>query len=199
MTRAALVALLLLAQPALAHDPIGIAGRYYGLGDFLSGVLHPFFVAAQALALAGLGLFVGQQSANVRRVLLPAFALSLLAGSLAVASGTGETESKLVLLGSAAITGLIVATAWPVLTPLGAIALVIAGAALALDSPPQAVTIPTALVQQLGAGLGVLVIVAGIAWLTADPRRHWQRIGVRVAGSWIAASAILALALGLAR
>lgn len=193
------LALLLLAQPALAHDPIGIAGRYHGLGDFLSGVLHPFFVTAQALALAGLGLFVGRQSANVRRLLLPAFALSLLAGSLAIASGTGETASTLVLLGSAVVTGVVVAAAWPALNPLGAIALVITGAALALDSPPQAVTIPSAVVVQLGAGLGALAIVTGIAWLTAEPRRRWQQIGVRVAGSWIAASAILALAVRLAR
>jgi urease accessory protein len=199
MKRAAFVALLLLAQPALAHDPIGIAGRYYGFGDFLSGVLHPFFVTAQTLALIGLALFVGKQHMRVRRVLLPGFALALLAGSLAIASGVGETESALVLLGAAAVTGLVVAAAWPVLNPLGAIALVVAGAALALDSPPQAVTIPSAIVMQLGAGLGALAAVALLAWLTADPTRHWQRIGVRVAGSWIAASAILALALRLAR
>jgi hypothetical protein len=35
--------------------------------------------------------------------------------------------------------------------------------------------------------------------LTARSRRDWQRIGVRIAGSWIAASAILVLALRLAR
>jgi urease accessory protein len=198
MTRAALVALLLLAQPALAHDPIGIAGRYHGLGDFLSGLLHPFFVTAQALTLAGLGLFVGQQVPRVRRLLLSVFALSLLAGALAIATGVGETGSTPGLLGAAAVTGLIVAIAWPALNPLGAIALVVGGAALALDSPPQAVTIPSAVVMQSGLGLGALATVAIIAWLTAEPRRHW-RIGVRVAGSWIAAAAILALALRLAR
>ncbi len=199
MKRAALVALVLLAQPALAHDPIGIAGRYYGLGDFLSGVLHPLFVTAQTLALVGLGLFVGQQSVKVRRVVLSAFTLALFAGALAIASGVGETGSTLVLLGAAAITGLIVASAWPALNPLGAIAIVVAGAALALDSPPQAVTIPSAVVMQIGVGLGALVTVTIVTWLTADLTRHWQRIGVRVAGSWVAASAILVLALRLAR
>jgi urease accessory protein len=198
MIARAAIALVLLVQPALAHDPTGIAGRYYGLGDFLSGLLHPFFITAQMLALVGLGLFVGQQSVEARRVVLSAFTLSLFAGSLAIASGVGETGSTLVLLGSAAITGLIVASAWPALNPLGAIAIVVAGAALALDSPPQAVTIPSAVVMQIGVGLGALVTVAIVTWLTADPTRHWQRIGVRVAGSWIAASAILVLALRLA-
>ena len=199
MKYAALTVLVLLAQPALAHDPIGIAGRYHGVGDLLSGVLHPLFVTAQTLALVGLGLFVGQQSVKVRRMALSAFTLSLFAGSLAIASGVGETGSALVLLGSAAITGLIVASAWPALNPLGAIAIVVAGAALALDSPPQAVAIPSAVVMQVGVALGALVTVAIVTWLTADLTRHWQRIGVRVAGSWIAASAILVLALRLAR
>jgi urease accessory protein len=193
------LALLLLVQPALAHDPVGIAGRYYGLGDFLSGVLHPFFVTAQTLALIGLGLFVGQQDARIRRLLLGAFALALLMGSIEIALGAGETESTLMLLGSAAVTGLIVAAAWPALKPLGALATVVTGAALAFDSPPQAVTVPSAVMMQLGAGLGALAVVTGIAWLTAEPRRHWQQIGVRLAGSWIAASAILALALRLTR
>lgn len=191
------LALLLLVQPALAHDPIGIAGGYYGFGDFVSGLLHPFFSTAQMLVLAGLGLFVGQQDARVRRVLLPTFAISLLAGSLAIASGVGETASGMVLLASAAVTGFLVAAAWRLLSPIGAIAIVIAGAALALNSPPQATTIPAAVIQQLGAGLGAIAMLAIVAWLTADPKRNWQRIGVRLVGSWVAASAILALALRL--
>ena len=45
-------------------------------------------------------------------------------------------------------------------------------------------------------GLGVLAFVTLIA-CKAD--RPWQRIGVRIAGSWIVASAILVLALRLTR
>ena len=39
-----------------------------------------------------------------------------------------------------------------------------------------------------------LILVAAI---TADRTRDWQRIGIRILGSWIAASAILVLALRL--
>jgi hypothetical protein len=38
-----------------------------------------------------------------------------------------------------------------------------------------------------------------LAWPVSRLRRHWQRIGIRIAGSWIAASAILVLALRFLR
>jgi hypothetical protein len=45
-----------------------------------------------------------------------------------------------------------------------------------------------------------LVLVAWFAaWVAAGRRHHWQRIGIRILGSWSAASAILVLALQLVR
>jgi hypothetical protein len=41
----------------------------------------------------------------------------------------------------------------------------------------------------------LFLVIAAVSWLTRD----WQRIGVRVLGSWTAASALLAIAVRFAR
>jgi urease accessory protein len=74
-----------------------------------------------------------------------------------------------------------------------------AGIALGLDSPPEAISIAAAVAMLIGTGIGgglaVAVIAAGASYLT----RPWQQIGVRILGSWTAASAILVLALRFVR
>jgi hypothetical protein len=47
--------------------------------------------------------------------------------------------------------------------------------------------------------VAAFVTLALVAFLASHAARPWQQIGVRVIGSWIAASAILVLALRLAR
>ena len=56
----AAAALVLSAQPALAHPPP------LGIGGFPGGLLHPLFVPAHALAVLALGLLIGQQAAGAR-------------------------------------------------------------------------------------------------------------------------------------
>jgi urease accessory protein len=75
----------------------------------------------------------------------------------------------------------------------------VAGAALALDSPPQAISLAVATLTLIGTGIGACLAVAIIAVGAGDLARAWQRIGVRIVGSWIAASALLVLALRFAR
>jgi urease accessory protein len=56
-----------------------------------------------------------------------------------------------------------------------------------------------AYVIMLGTWLGAVLVLVALAEVTARLTRHWQLIGLRVLGSWIAASAILVLALRLGR
>jgi hypothetical protein len=51
----------------------------------------------------------------------------------------------------------------------------------------------------LGASLALALVVAGAGALVGVQGLVWPRIGVRVLGSWIAASATLVLALRFAR
>jgi urease accessory protein len=71
--------------------------------------------------------------------------------------------------------------------------------ALGLDSPPQALSLARAWATLIGTGIGACMVLVMIVAATAGCSREWQRIGIRVIGSWIAASATLVLALRFAR
>jgi hypothetical protein len=144
-------------------------------------------------------LLIGQQRARSRRAPLLAFVAGLVAGLVALACAVGPTSAADVLLAAAAVTGLLVALAWPMPALACAPLAVVVGGALGLDSPPEVIAISAATVMLIGTGLGaclaLALIVACVSYLTA----WWQRIGMRILGSWIAASAILVLALRFAR
>jgi urease accessory protein len=169
------------------------------LGGFLAGLLHPVLTPTHALALVGLGLLIGQQPASKRWRPPVIFAVALAIGLVALALAVGETPANDVLLGAVAITGVLVAAALRLpLLLVGSLAAVM-GAAIGLDSPPEMVSLDAAVAMLIGTCLGALfalfLVIAAVSWLTRD----WQRIGVRVLGSWTAASALLAIAVRFAR
>ena len=148
------------------------------------------------LGLAALGLLVGRNAARQSFVI---FAVGLVIGALLIAFALLDPPVPTALLTLAAIAGLIVAIARP-LPPLIEHTLSFAtGIALALNAPPQAVTIPAAISAQLGSGIAALAATGLVALVASKAEKGWQRIGIRIAGSWIAASAILVIALRLAR
>jgi urease accessory protein len=191
-TTVAAMLLLAAAGPAVGHAP-GFAET-----GLVGGLLHPVSVPAHVLALAGLGLLAGQQAYG-RIALLMMFALGLAAGLAAIALAAGPSSANLVLTAVALIAGAWTASARP-LPPLAGWPLMsVAGAAIGLDSPPETVVIRDANLMLTGTGLGALVALAVIAVATTTLRRDWQRLGIRIAGSWVAAAAMLVLALALAR
>jgi hypothetical protein len=162
------------------------------------GLLQPILTPSHALALVGLGLLVGQQSADRRVVLLGSFALALVAGLGALALAVGETAAGNILLVGVAISGALTALAVRlparVLVPLAAAI----GAALGLDSPPDVISLTAAYLMLVGAGLAAAIGLGLVSEGAARARAGWQRMGVRVLGSWAAASAMLALAVRFA-
>jgi urease accessory protein len=170
-----------------------------GLGGFYDGLLHPLFTPTHALALLGLGLLIGQQSPGKRALPQALFAAALVAGLIALALAVGETQASLVLLGGAAVSGVLVAAAWrPPLLLLGPLAAAI-GASIGLDSPPEVISLQEAVLMLIGTGLGATIALALVVAGAARMTRHWQQIGLRVLGSWTAASAFLAIAVRFAR
>jgi urease accessory protein len=130
---------------------------------------------------------------------LAAFALGLFAGSVLLALALRDPPAALCLLALAGIAGLSAAIARP-LPAIVKLALAFAtGGALALNSPPQAISISAAAATQLGTGLAALAGLTLVAFIAMKAEWPWQRIGIRIAGSWVATSAILVLALRLAR
>lgn len=165
------------------------------LADGAALVLLP----TNLLALVALGLLVGRQARRVRLVATVLFALGLVTGALAIAAAVRDPPAAIVLLAVAASAGIIVATAWQ--PPLSASALLafVGGAALALNAPPQAITLADAMASQLATGLGAVIAFVVVSMLAAAARQPWHAIALRIVASWIAASAILVLALAFAR
>jgi urease accessory protein len=169
------------------------------LGGFYRGLLHPVATPTHGLGLLGLGLLIGQQPAGKRLLPLLLFALALAAALLALALAVGETPAGDVLLMAAALSGALVASAFRLqLLVLGPLALAI-GAAIGLDSPPEVISVQEGVVMLIGTGLGATIALALVVAVAARMARDWQRIGVRVLGSWTAASALLAIAVRFAR
>jgi len=133
------------------------------------------------------------------RLTLAAFALGLLNGSILIALALRDPPAALALLVLAGIAGMIVVIARPVPPTVKEVFAFATGTALALSSPPQAITVPVAIAAQLGAGLAAVAALSLVALAATKAEHDWQRIGLRIAGSWIAASAILVLALRLLR
>jgi urease accessory protein len=189
----ALFAVLGQCDPALAHAPIE------GLGGFYGGLLHPVLTPTHGLALLGLGLLIGQQPAGKRAVPQMLFAAALAAGLLALALAVGETAAGSVLLAGVALSGVLVAAAFrlpfQVLCPIAAAM----GTAIGLDSPPEVISFQEAVVMLIGTGLGAVIALGLVVKGAARMARDWQQIGVRVLGSWTAASALLAIAVRFAR
>jgi urease accessory protein len=180
------VAFLSRADPALAHLPIE------GVGGFYGGLLHPILVPTHALSVVALGLFIGRQ--RQRRMASLVFAAALVAGLMAIALAV-DVPVVSVMLANTTLLGVLVAAAWAPPQPLGWLLAAIAGATLALDSPPQAVTIAEANVMLVGTALGACLAVAVVGAIASYLTKAWQQIAVRVLASWIAASAILVLAM----
>jgi hypothetical protein len=162
------------------------------------GILQPLLTPAHVLAFIGLGLLIGRQR-GARALLLALFALSLAAGLGALATAVGVTPARNVLLASAALSGIGVAAA--ITVPRFAVGLLAAasGVALGLDSPPETVSIAMGNAMLAGTWVGGCLFLAIVVGSTARLTTAWQQIALRVLGSWIAASAILSLALRLFR
>jgi urease accessory protein len=167
------------------------------MSGLVGGLLHPLAVPTHILALLAIGLLIGQQRS--RLIPLVAFLAGLAAGLGALAVAVATTSAANVLLSAAAVSGLLVALAYPLPVFVSVALAAIAGVAVGLDSPPVAIAIATAVAMLIGTGIGaglaVAILAAGTSYLT----RAWQQIGVRILGSWIAASAILVLALRFVR
>ncbi len=195
---AALAALCLLsAGPAWAHG--GLAGG----GGFLSGALHPFVAVPHLVLLLGIGLLSARVPADRRAPGFAALGLGLIIGVVLVQAEAQPSSSAMtamiLLLGL--LAGLLAALAPTRLAPalVRAISLV-SGLVVGLDTDiPVAGPEVTALVAPLlGVATGVYLIVLDTAALAAFAlQRPTIRIAARVAGSWVAAVALMLLSLSL--
>jgi hydrogenase/urease accessory protein HupE len=189
----AAAALLLSAEPAWAHPPpLGISG-------FTGGLLHPLFVPAHLMAIVGLGLLIGQQRSAWGLSATAMFVAGVLAGLGAIALAYAPQWTGTALPALALVVGALVALAQPLPRAVGVLLAAIAGSIVGLDSPPDTVSVQEANRMLLGTALGAIVLLLAASEMAACMTRPWGRIGIRILGSWIAASAALVLVVQAAR
>lgn len=185
---------LLLALPAHAHSPVE------GLNDFYAGALHPFASPAHLIALLALGLAIGRRAHGaMERAEAPLLALlAALPLGLATHRWAGDPNTDRALLFLAAGLGLTVA-AQRALPRAALIALAVAAAfSVGWGSGPGNIDGPARWVILCGTGAAVLLLVTYVTIMTSVAERPWLRVAVRVVGSWLAAAALLVLALSFA-
>ncbi len=174
-------------------------GSIQGMGAFSGGLVHPLLTPAHLLALLSLGLWLGQQQPLRLRAPLLAFLPFAAAGLLATTRFAVPSAAQAVLTGLALCVAILVAAAaraprW-IVTPIFALA----GLALGLDSgvdggPGTA----DAAITLCATGISLSLCFVNFAYyVSLIPPRTWTRVGIRVAGSWIAAICLLVLAFSL--
>ncbi len=167
-----------------------------GLGPVYDGIGHFFLSPDDVLPAAGLALLAGMRGPEAGRRALLWLPLAWVVGGLAgMLGGAPAWSGQIPAAASFLLLGALVAAdrALPVKV-VSALALLVGGAhgffnGLAMR---EAGTGP-ALLQLIGVGVMLFVIVATVAAFVVSLRRPWTRIVVRVAGSWIAATGLLLL------
>jgi urease accessory protein len=174
---------------AFAHHPLA------GFNYFIDGLIHPLFVSAHLLLLIALGLLYGQQGFEKCLSAIKVFTVTVAAGLAGSWFLTG-VEIETLIIGGAVIVGLLVALR-PILDRswfmgIGAVC----GMLLGFDSSQVALIGVDRVLALFGALVGIfLLLLHSIALAHYFNSRHWQRIGIRIIGSWVSASALLVFAL----
>ncbi len=182
-------AFLVAPVSALAHSPIE------GIDSFYNGLLHPLFVPAHLLLLIALGLFIGQRGSEKNQVAIVVFLGAILFG-LAVAWFDVALQLELSLLVVAAVVGVMIASNLAMATIWCTFIAAVVGLFLGMDSAQESLTGKEKLGSLFGSGVGIyLLFLYPMAFADYFNKRHWQQIGIRIIGSWVAASALLVLAL----
>ncbi len=162
-----------------------------GVADFYVGMLHPVMTIECALPLLALGLLAGAQERRTVLGMLPAIALSLVAGAALAVFESAPGFLHRGTLASMAIAGLLVAAGvkMPVAPAvmLSALVAVPVGWIIGRDVGDQV----SALRFIPGVGLSGFLLATYSMGCVRSVRVPWMVMGFRVVGSWIAAVGIL--------
>jgi urease accessory protein len=183
--------LVLFAGPATAQAHTQVESA----GPVLNGLLHPLGTPSHLLILLGLGLLAGQKSPlNLKTPMLAFLPLSA-AALLLTLTGAIISVYPPVPICLALCAGALVALE-VTLPRLGFIALFAAAAlVLGFDSAVETGTIDAVLKRLFGTWLSLSLVVFNIAYYVSFwTKQKWQKIGIRIVGSWLIAISFLVLA-----
>lgn len=164
----------------------------------MQGIWHPLQTPSHLMLILGLGFLVGQQGHWKTSLLLP---LSVLAGFALNHYTSINWNTELILLGLSLTCGLLLVLRLNLHFGAVLVLLFVCGVILGLDSSP--IIIPGLGSNSINSWLlgaavtlnfGLLLVSLFATFLD----HYWNGIILRVAGSWIATSAIFVLTLMLA-
>jgi len=182
---------LVASEPVLAHSPIK------GIGNFYNGLLHPILVPAHLLLLVAVGIFLGQQEPKKTELTLGIFAFATIAGLTAAWFSIGSELETFVLVLSATI-GLLIAISPQISLLWYAVVALLAGFFLGIDSAQTELSGKEKFVTLFGSGVAIYFLsLYPVALTDSFNKKPWQKIAIRIIGSWVAASSLLVLALSL--
>ena len=164
-----------------------------GFGPFYDGISHLALTPDDLLCVVALALLAGLGGVRAGRLALFALPAAWLAGGLAGLARPLADASPVVTTLSFLVLGVLVVADRPlppggvagIATAFGAVHGFLNGAAMTRAGG--------GFVGLAGIVAAVFTIVALLAALVVSRRRPWERIAVRVAGSWIAAVGLLML------
>ena len=185
------VGLLLVPGVALAH------GSSPGLVGFFSGFIHPLVEPAHLIALIAFVLLIGQQGLQTTDLGLPALCIASGVGLLIAGLGW-PMNTDVALLACAAVIGIAVVLARSLPRAIYVIAGAWIGLGIGLASAPDGPRGSAMIVTMLGTWAGASVWAAYGSSVVDSLKRPWVLVLVRVVASWMAACAVLFLALSVA-
>jgi hydrogenase/urease accessory protein HupE len=178
------------AGPAAAHSPVP------GIEGFYAGILHPFGTPDQLLAILAAGLMLGGFALPRTAPAFAALGLGLIGGALA---GRLSGDPAPWLLGlavlAACLAALVPGRARPLAVGLALVAGGLLGWASIPDPGPLRDRVITAAGALTGAMAAILYLAGAADALRRRVERPWMPIALRVGAAWIAAIAMLMLAL----
>jgi hydrogenase/urease accessory protein HupE len=190
---ASLAVLPFLVMPALAYAHMPIKG----MANFYNGLLHPVLVPAHILLLVAAGLHFGQQGINENKIPILVFLVATVLGMISSVFSAGS-NFNVILLAGATIIGLLVATNLRLSVYWCAIIGALAGFVIGLDSAQETLLGRDKFVALSGSAVGIyLLMLYPMGFADYFNKKPWQRVGVRIIGSWLAATSFLVLSLSL--
>lgn len=181
----------LLAAPeiAVAHTPI------QGVGNLVNGILHPVLTPSHLLLLIAAGLFFGQRGFKETEPALLASIAAVVLGLVTSGFSPGP-QVEVFILTCAAVTGLLIAASPKIGIYWYFVVGVVAGFSLGFDSAQETLSGKEKVIALFGSGVGIYFFsLYPVSFAEFCNNKNWLRTGIRVIGSWIAASALLVLAM----
>jgi urease accessory protein len=178
---------LVTPELALAHSFIP------GAGSFVNGFAHPYVTPQHVIAIAMLGMFVGQHGADGIRWAVPPFGLALMLG-LSITMFWLWAPLQFVIPGFCILLGLAVAIARRLPLLWMSVLVFCVGLMLGMDSPQQQLSGRELFMAFFGTVVGAFFGLIYVSALTDVLTKSWMKLGVRILGSWGAATALMVLA-----